>query len=555
MPWREFNRVQGWLMPPSADELLPPEHPARVVAAFVDSLTTDDWAALGITLLARRLGAGRYHPRMLLAVWLYGFMTGQRSSRKLERACREQLPFIWLAGGQRPDHNTLWRFYRRHRGGLSHLLTLTVRAAVKLGLIDWSLQAADGTKIAGDASNRWTLTREQLERLEERSVRQIREIEETRDPGNAAQPMHQEELDEARELLRRARGALDELRRSGQRYVSLVDADARLLRRSGGGGHLTGYNAQALASFMDGADAGAAFRSPHAIQHAGASSRAREEMSRSDKAGHSLGAVNAGRPLASAGPPLELRLGGETNGRGHSPSSHFLLLAADVTQNQNDTGELTGLVDQAQDNAGQRAELTVADAGYFSAEMLAAMAERGMPVVVPAQREFADHPYHWRHFRLDPATDTYNCPEGQTLTFRQTKYTRQTPARIYGADPAVCRACPAFGECTTSEYHGRTITVSTEAETLEAHRRWMGTRQAEEALRRRPGLIEPVFAIIKEQMGGARFLLRGLESVKAEWLLLAVAFNLRTLSNYWRRLLDGLSPMRAGPGGDQAIPL
>ena len=61
------------------------------------------------------MGAPAYHPRALLSVWLYGFMTGVRSCRKLEAACRDQIPYLWLTGWQHPDHNTLWRFYKGHR--------------------------------------------------------------------------------------------------------------------------------------------------------------------------------------------------------------------------------------------------------------------------------------------------------------------------------------------------------------------------------------------------------------------------------------------------------
>ncbi len=98
-------------MPPTLEELLAEDHPARVVAAFVDSLTATEWSEIGIDLRDRRMRARAYHPRALLGVWLYGFMNGVHSTRKLEAACREQLPYLWLAGGQRPDHNTLWRFW------------------------------------------------------------------------------------------------------------------------------------------------------------------------------------------------------------------------------------------------------------------------------------------------------------------------------------------------------------------------------------------------------------------------------------------------------------
>ena len=67
------------------------------------------------------LGAPSYHPRALLGIWLYGFMSGVRSSRKLEAACRDQLPYFWLTGSQRSDHNTLWRFYARHRVAMRRL--------------------------------------------------------------------------------------------------------------------------------------------------------------------------------------------------------------------------------------------------------------------------------------------------------------------------------------------------------------------------------------------------------------------------------------------------
>lgn len=81
-------------------------------------------------------------------------MNRVHSTRKLEAACREQLPYMWLAGGGRPDHNTLWRFWQQHRLGLRCLLAKTVRAIARLDLIDRSVQAVDGTKIAVPASNR-----------------------------------------------------------------------------------------------------------------------------------------------------------------------------------------------------------------------------------------------------------------------------------------------------------------------------------------------------------------------------------------------------------------
>ena len=106
MPLREMNREQAWLLPPTLDELVPPDHPARFVAEFVDALDREDWIELGVQPDGEVLGAPAYHPRALLSVWLYGFMTSVRSCRKLEAACRDQIPYLWVdrVATSRPQH-------------------------------------------------------------------------------------------------------------------------------------------------------------------------------------------------------------------------------------------------------------------------------------------------------------------------------------------------------------------------------------------------------------------------------------------------------------------
>ena len=152
MPLRSFNRQQAWLLPPTLGELIPADHPVRFIAEFVDSLDQVTWSQLEVSLDGEALGSPAYHPKALLSVWLYGFMTGTRSSRKLESACRDQMPYLWLTGWQHPDHNTLWRFYQAHRQAMRKLFKYTVATAVEIKLIDLAVQAIDGTKITANAS-------------------------------------------------------------------------------------------------------------------------------------------------------------------------------------------------------------------------------------------------------------------------------------------------------------------------------------------------------------------------------------------------------------------
>jgi len=81
---------------------------------FVDNLDEAEWRKLGIGW-KESFRAPAYHPRVLLGIWLYGFMTSTCSSRKLEAACRDQMPYFVVNRLQHPDHNTMWRFDKEHR--------------------------------------------------------------------------------------------------------------------------------------------------------------------------------------------------------------------------------------------------------------------------------------------------------------------------------------------------------------------------------------------------------------------------------------------------------
>ena len=183
MPLRDMDREQMWMLPPTLDELLPLDHPARFVAEFVDALGRDGWSELGVEIGGDPLGAPAYHPRALLSVWLYGFMTGVRSCRKLEAACRDQISYLWLTGWQHPDHNTLWRFYKGHRQAMRKLFERTVRTAVTMKLVDLAVQAVDGTKVVANASLNRSYDAEGLRGLLDRVERAIEDLEAQNEAG------------------------------------------------------------------------------------------------------------------------------------------------------------------------------------------------------------------------------------------------------------------------------------------------------------------------------------------------------------------------------------
>lgn len=474
MPLRPFSRDLAWLLPPHLDEWIPTDHPARFVAAVVDALDPAVWAELGAALSAEPLGAPAYHPRVLLCVWLYGFMTGTRSCRKLEAACRDQMPYLWLTGCQHPDHNTLWRFYQTHRSHLRSLFKRTVRTAVHLGLVDLTVQALDGTKIAANAARGRTYDAKGLRRVLARTEEMIADLEaQNRTGGDPVPPRLPQNLQKAQELREQVRTALALVEaEDGPARVNLTDGDSAVVQ--GRTGTIQGYNAQAAV----------------------------------------------------------VGLNSKVTGR-----TGLLITAEDVVNDPDDHAQLLPMLEQAASVSGQKAAVNLVDGGYHSGPNLADCQERGYAVLMPeAQAVELEKPYHKDRFVYDALTDSYTCPQGQTLRFSGiTERSDRPAARVYRSTGAVCRACPAFGQCTREKRQGRSLEIGPHDARLRTHRTTMATQAAQDVYRLRKQLVEPGFGILKDVHGARRFLLRGLTNVRAEWTLLTTSFNLRTLAGVWRR--------------------
>lgn len=243
MPERPYTRDQVYLLPPAIDDWIAPTHPVRFVAAWLDELTEADWDALGIDRTPARQGEARYAPAALLAIWVYGFMIGIRSTRALETACRDQLPFRWLSGNQTPDHNTLARFYQRHRDQFHHLFHRSVRLAASAGLVDWAVQAVDGTKIQANAAGDRMLDADALVALDARVDAAIAAIEAdtgTERVGPPDLPAELGELTALKTRIAQAQVRLDEGRTKG----NVTDPEAHQMTAKGV--NTPAYNAQAV---------------------------------------------------------------------------------------------------------------------------------------------------------------------------------------------------------------------------------------------------------------------------------------------------------------------
>jgi transposase len=475
VPYKNYSREQDWLLPPSLGDLIPQDHAVRFVAEFVDSL---DWSTVGIKTQPEATGAPAYAPQMLLAVWLYGFMTRTRSTRKLERACAEHIPMMWLTGLQRPDHTTLSRFYQQNRKAMRPLFKATVRLAIEVGLVEFALQAVDGTRL-GAAAKGSLRSKAEIAKLLTAVDAELTAM----DAAQAADPAADDTprggprvrlgKEQVREHLQAAQAEFDRREalpggRNDVDAVSASDPDAALIKTHGG--YVVGYNAQAVVD-----------------------------------------------------------------------SKAQIVVAADVTNCSSDGEQLLPMLAELQAMTGRLPDAVAGDSGYFDIGAILEAEQGGPEVFVPQPRrktKDSDDPaarYTKDHFVYDAATDTYICPEGKTLSFHYreaTHHGKPNETRTYQG--CACSGCPALanGACTTNA-KGRTVKRYEHDADLPAYLAKMRSDAGKTVTRQRSGVVEPLFASTKERLGMLRFLLSGLLNAKAEWHLTCTTHNLLKVWRHW----------------------
>ncbi len=238
---------QEFLFPPCLEDWVGPTHPARFIREFVALL---DLSELGIAWARGEKGRPAYAADLLLKLWLYGYFERIRSTRKLEKACRDHVGFMWLAGMHVPDHNTLNNFFRANKEGIRALFKKTVRVAVEAEMVGFVLHAVDGTKIAARVANRGGWNKKRLLKLLDKLDDELKEWEEQlEEPGGCsavsdALPAALEERQALRETVRDALQHLEDARRE---HLHPADEDARVMPCKEQNRNALAYNGQAVA--------------------------------------------------------------------------------------------------------------------------------------------------------------------------------------------------------------------------------------------------------------------------------------------------------------------
>jgi transposase len=489
-----------YLLPPSIEEMIEENHPVRIVNKVIEKINIKP-----LLKLYKGGGTSSYNPKMLLKVLVYGYLRNIYSSRKMEEMTRENIHMMWISGMQRPDHHTVNRFRsERLKKVLEEIFSQIVVLLIEAGQMSIKEVYVDGTKIEANA-NKYTFVwgraikkskeriKEQIKELWEYTQRIAEEEKKEEEPGDFEEidPSKVEEtikkIDEIlkdKTVNKKVKQKLNYAKKNWPKNLEKYKQQEEIL------GERNSYSkTDKDATFM----------------------RMKEDHMKN-------GQLKAGYNVQIS-------------------SNNQYIVNYSIHQKPTDTTTLPEHIESFKGKYNQRPEVVVADAGYGSEENYRYMAEENIEAYVKynyfdkeQKKQKKDrNPFAAEKLYYNPDQDCYYCPMGQkmerigqTERLSQNKYIRQMA--IYKA--INCNGCPIRGVCHNQKAE-RIIKVSHTGNDLK--------RKAKQRLesdigkyyrKKRPTEAEPVFGNIKQNKKFKRFYLRGIEKVKTEFGLIALAHNL-----------------------------
>ena len=422
---------------------------------------TLDLAALGFSKVeAEEMGRPPYAPGDLLKLYIYGYLHRVRASRRLEAETQRNVQVMWLINRLTPAFKTIADFRKDHREAIVGVCRAFIRFCREQSLFGAELLAIDGTKIAAVASRKQVITPERIAKQSAAIERKIADYLAAMDAADREEP--------AQECAKVDVTAV------------IASLKARQARLQGQAENLAlrGLKQEVLTE-----PEARLMRTPH---------------------GHQV-AYNAQAVV---------------------DAEHKLIVAFDLTNEGNDQQQLHPMAVQGKDAVGAGEVTVVADTGYSNGEHGARCEQDGITAIVP--RAATVNPKGKQYFSrdrfiYDPATDSWRCPAGETLSLYKTSRTQQKKEYTTRA----CDTCSLKAQCTKA---ARRVIVR---HFYEDAREAMHQRATADPnwMKHRREMAEHPFGTMKWLMGLPRFLVRGLKKAKAELALGVLSYNLKRVIN------------------------
>ena len=211
-------------------------------------------------------------------------------------------------------------------------------------------------------------------------------------------------------------------------------------------------------------------------------------------------------------------------------SANLVIVAADVTDSENDFGELSGQLSQVEQNTGSKPGVVLADTGYGNAGTLRELSSSGQEALIPPreqpQQKDMNDLFASRCFLKSQDKDVLICPAGRELTYRGEVRNHGERYLVYTAEG--CRSCSFYARCVKVDCKtGRSVQKHAVPGEREEMIRRLRTPEGKKLYSLRQRTVEPVFGNIKANMGLKRFGLHGREGARSETWLVCIAHNLK----------------------------
>jgi transposase len=420
------------------------------------------------------LGCTAYHPQMMLKVLFYGYAMGERSSRVLAHRLESDVAYMYLSALQQPDFRTLNRFRKDNLDLLKGFFIQIVRLCREMGMVSVGTIAIDGTKLKASASYRKTKKAEDLDR-------EIKAIE-----GEMVKILKECEEVDHREDQEWGEGqspyeGKPELKDKQRLREKLQEAKEKLM-------------------------------------------------------GSGLREINLTDGEATTMLHKGYRAEPSYNGQIAVEGSHGVIVAATLSDNPADYEALVELVEQTEENTGDRPVEVLADSGLSSYENLQYLEEKQITGYIPDQemeslrKGTAKHPeFDKSRFQYDEEKDCYSCPMGKVLLYRGVLKRKGKPdLRIYQC--LECPGCKRKSECTKAGY--RTISLDPREYLMQRMRTRLATQEGKKKYGKRKYIVEPIFGDMKYNRNMRGILLRGKLKALGEFLIMCIAHNLKKIAQY-----------------------
>jgi transposase len=446
--FKECNREQVYLLPPTLQEWLPPKDLAWLV---LDAVAEMDLAAFYRKYRQDGKGQAAFEPSLMVSLLLYAYSLGIRSSREIEKLCERDIGFRVVAANQVPDHCTISRFRKDNGSALEDLFKQVLKLCKEAGLVKVGIVALDGSKVKANAALEANRTYEHIEQ----------EVKKMFDEAEA------KDAEEDRQYRQDKRG--DEL------PDELADRTSRRARLAACKKRLEEQAAEAAAKQQSKIEERQAQEA-----ETGSKKRGRKPQE-PDPTPLSEAKANTTDPDSRI---MKTRSGYVQGYNSQAVvTKEQIIIAAEVTNQENDINQLHPMIQKAQENLNEIApqkelkiEIALSDAGYASEKNFAAITPDGPEHLIATKKD-------WKQ-RKEPAASSPpqgRIPKGLTLRQRM--------------------------------------------------ERKLLTKRGRALYKKRGQTVEPVFGQIKDNRGIRHYMRRGLEACSQEWKLICATHNLLKL---WR---------------------